>query len=66
MCANLGRYRYKWLQFGVALAGDMFQRKIDEIFKNIPNVFGVVDDILGGGYEADGKDHGETVWRVHY
>ena len=26
------RYRYKWLPFGAALAGDMFQRKIDEIF----------------------------------
>ena len=35
----------------------MFQRKIDEIFKDLPNVFGIVDDILVVGYEADGKVH---------
>ena len=34
---HLGRYRYKWLPFGAALAGDMFQRTIDEIFKDLPN-----------------------------
>ena len=56
-----GRYRYKWLPFTAALAGDMFQRKIDEILKDIPNVFGIVDDILVAGYEADDKDHDESV-----
>ena len=30
----------------------------------MPNVFGIVDDILVAGYEADGKDHDKTVWRV--
>ena len=54
------RYRYKRLPFGAALAGDMFQRKIDEIFKDMPNVFSIADDILVAGYEADGKDHDET------
>ena len=38
-------YRYKHLPFGAALAGDMFKRKIDEIFKDIPNVFDIADDI---------------------
>ena len=37
---HFGRYRYKRLQFGTAPAGDMFQQKIDEIFKDLPNVFG--------------------------
>ena len=45
-------------------AGDMFQRKIDEIFKDMPNVFGIADDILVTGYKADVKDHDETAWRV--
>ena len=45
MC-QFGRYRYKWLPFGAALAGYMFQRKIDEIFKDIPTVFGIADDII--------------------
>ena len=56
-----GRYRYKWLPFGVALAGDLLQRKIDEIFKELPNVFGIADNILVVGYEADGKDHDKTL-----
>ena len=30
---QFGRNRYKWLPFGAAPEGDMFQRKIDEIFK---------------------------------
>ena len=41
-----GRYRNKQLPFGAALAGDMFQGKIDKIFNDMPNVFGIADDIL--------------------
>ena len=61
---QFGRYSYIRLPFGAAPAGDMFQRKIDEIFKDMPNVFGIVDDILVAGYEADGTNHDKTVWRV--
>ena len=46
-----GRYHYEHLPFGVALADNMFQRKIDEIFNNMPNVFGIADDILMIGYK---------------
>ena len=35
--------------------------KIDEIFKDLPNVFGIADDILIVGYDNDGKDHGDTL-----
>ena len=42
----------------------MFQRKTDKIFKELPNVSGIADDILVVGYEADGKDHDETFCRV--
>ena len=41
-----GRYRYKCLLIGAALAGDIFQHKIDEIFSDMPSVFGIADDIL--------------------
>ena len=58
---QFGRYRYKWLWFGAAPAGDMYERKIDEIFKDMPNVFGIADDILVAGYEADGIDQCKTV-----
>ena len=42
----------------------MFQCKIDEIFKDLPNVFGTADDILVVGHNSDGKDHDETLWQV--
>ena len=41
----------------------MFQRKIDETFKNLPNVFGIMDDILVVGCDSDGKDHDATLQR---
>ena len=42
----------------------MFQRKIDEIFNNMPIIFGITDDILIVGYEDDGRDHDDTVQKV--
>ena len=50
---------YIRLLFGTAPAGDMLQ--IDEIFKELPNVFSVTDDILIVGYNADGKEHGRIL-----
>ena len=59
-----GRYQYKQLPFGIAPAGDMFQQKIDEIFNDMPNVFGIADNILVIGYEKDCADHDEAVYDV--
>ena len=59
-----GRYRYKWLPFGAALAGDMFQCKIDDIFNDMPNEFGIADDILVTRYDKDGADHDKAVYKV--
>ena len=42
----------------------MFQRKIDERFSDMPNVFGITGDILVAGYESTGRDHEKTVQRV--
>ena len=44
--------------------GDMFQCKIDEIFNDMPNVFGITDDILVIGYDKEGTDHNEAVYKV--
>ena len=41
-----GRFRPKRLPFGVKIAQDVFRCKLDEIFKDIPNVAGIADDIL--------------------
>ena len=59
-----GRYRYKCLPFRAALVGDMFQHKIDEIFNDMPNVFGIADNILVIGYDKDGTDNNEAVYNV--
>ena len=59
-----GRYRYKHLPFRAALAGDMFQCKIDKIFNDMLNVFGIADDILVIGYDKDGAGHDKAVYKV--
>ena len=35
----------------------MLQKKIYELFIDIPNVFGIADDILIAGFDADCRDH---------
>ena len=42
----------------------MVQRKTDEIFKELPDIFGISDDILVVGHEAGNKDCDETLQRV--
>ena len=59
-----GRYCYKHLPFAAVPMSDVFQRKIDEIFNDIPNVFGIADDILVIGYNKDRADHDEAVYSV--
>ena len=61
---RFGQYQYKQLPFGAAPAVDMFQCKIDEIFSDMPNVFGIVDHILVIGYDKSGADHDAAVHKV--
>ena len=42
----------------------MFQCKIDEIFNDMPNVFGITDNILVIGYDEDRAHHDEVVYNV--
>ena len=44
--------------------GNRFKCKINEIYNDIPNLFGIADDILVIGYEKDGADHDEAVYSV--
>ena len=59
-----GRYHYKCLPFGAVPVGNMFQRKIGEIFTDILNVFGIADDILVVGYNKDVADHDKAAYSV--
>ena len=45
-------------------ASDIFQHKIDDFFNDMPNVFGIVDNILVIGYDEDGTDHDAAVHKV--
>ena len=42
----------------------MFQHKIDELFNDMPNVFGIADDILVIGYDKNREDHDKAVYSV--
>ena len=52
---QFGRYIFKRLPFGAVTTGDMLERKIDEILKDLHNVFGIADDILVVGYDREVK-----------
>ena len=47
-----GRYRFKRLPFGIVVS----QRKLDDVYKNIPNVTGVADDIIVLGSTEEEHD----------
>ena len=64
MCP-FGKYRYKQLPFRAVPVGNMFQCKIDKIFSDMPNVFGITDDILVIGYDDNGAHHDAVVHKVH-
>lgn len=51
-----GRYRFKRLPFGVKVSQDIFQRKLNEVYKDIPNVTGIADDILVVGETQEEHD----------
>ena len=56
LACQFGRYRFTRLPFRVVPVGNMFQLKINEILRGLPNVFGIADDILIVKYDADGRD----------
>ena len=60
----MDRYGYIQLPFGVAPAGDMFQKKQDEFFHGILNLFGIADDILIAWFGKLGRDYDATLDEV--
>ena len=54
---EFGRYRFTVMPFGISVAGDVFQRKLDTIFGNLPQVACIADDIIVVGYKEDHSDH---------
>ena len=48
----------------MAVARDMFQRKIDELFQGLPTMFGIVDDILIAGFDDMDTEHNAKLNKV--
>ena len=46
MSIDIGRFQWTWLSMGIVVASDVFQKKPDEIFNNVPGVTGIVDDMV--------------------
>ena len=57
---EFGRFRFTVMPFGISVAGDVFQRKLDTIFGNLPQVACIADDIIVVGYKEDHSDHDEA------
>ena len=41
MLIDIGRFQWTWLSMGTVVASDVFQKKLDEIFCNVPGVTGI-------------------------
>ena len=61
---HTGSYRFIRLSFNIVPVGGMFQQKIDEIFPELPNLFGFEDDILIVPFNDDGREHNRTLRQV--
>ena len=46
MALDIGRFQWTRLPMGSIVAQDVFQRKLDGIFLNIPGVIGIADDMV--------------------
>ena len=52
----VGRYRFKRLPFLIVVSQDIFERRLDDIYRNIPNVTGIIDDIIVFGSTQEERD----------
>ena len=57
---DIGRFQWTWLPMGTVVASDVFQKKLDEIFHNVPGVTGIPDDMVI--YRRSIEEHEEHFW----
>ena len=58
MALHIGRFHWTRLPMGTIVAQDVFQRKLDAIFLDVPGVTGIADDMIiygKDGFEHDGN-----------
>ena len=54
---EIGRIRYTVMPFGITVAGDVFQRQLDQCFGQIEQLIVIVDDIMVVGKQHNHEDH---------
>ena len=54
---EIGRYRFAVIPFGITVAGDVFQHKLDKCFGHMKNLIVIADDIMVVGKKHNHKDH---------
>ena len=57
---ELGRFQYTVMPFRARVAGDVFQKKLDECFGKLKQVIIITDDIMVVGYKPDYNDHDQA------
>ena len=56
---ELGRFQYTVMPFGATVAGDVFQKKLDECFGKLKQVI-IANDVMVVGYKPDHSDHDQV------
>ena len=46
MALDIGRFQWKRMPMGTAVASDIFQRKLDSVYIGLPGVTGIADDMV--------------------
>ena len=54
---EIGRYRFTVMPFGITVAGDVFQQKLDECFGHIKNLIFIADDVMVIGKNENHGDY---------
>ena len=58
---EIGRFRYTVMPFGLIVAGDVFQCKLDQCFGDLKNVIVIADDIMIVGKMPSYSDHDQAL-----
>ena len=54
-----GRYSYLRMPMGISSAGEVFQKRLEQVFEGVPGVYNLVDDILVTGSSVE--EHNERL-----
>ena len=56
MAFDIGRYQFKRLPMGSEIASDIFQKMLDSVYRGLPGVTGIADDMVIFGRNEEEHD----------